>query len=79
MTKRLKITMSNHKIRTLDNLSLQEFDTDTELIPLLTHEDEEEMNNEDTPDILSILPLMKIYQILYQFCLCEIWFYFREL
>ncbi len=57
MTKRLKTTMSNHKIRTLDNLSLQEFDTDTELIPLLTPEDEEEMNNEDLPDSLSILPL----------------------
>jgi ATP-dependent Lon protease len=49
--------MSNHKIRTLDNLSLQEFDTDTELIPLLTPEDEEEMNNEDLPETLPILPL----------------------
>jgi hypothetical protein len=28
--------MSNHKIRTIDNLSLQEFDSDAELIPLLT-------------------------------------------
>ena len=36
--------MSNHKILTLDNLSLQEFDTETDLIPLLTPEDEEEMN-----------------------------------
>ena len=49
--------MSNHKIHTLDNLSLQEFDTETELIPLLTPEDEEEMNNEELPDSLSILPL----------------------
>lgn len=49
--------MSNHKILTIDNLSLQEFDTDAELIPLLTPEDEEEMNNEELPDILSILPL----------------------
>ena len=49
--------MSNHKIRTLDNLSLQEFDAETELIPLLTPEDEEEMNNEDLPDTLPILPL----------------------
>jgi ATP-dependent Lon protease len=57
MTKRLKTTMSNHKIRTLDNLSLHEFDTETELIPLLTPEDEEEMNNEDLPDTLAILPL----------------------
>ncbi|MBX9806491.1 MAG: LON peptidase substrate-binding domain-containing protein, partial [Flavobacteriaceae bacterium] len=49
--------MSNHKIHTLDNLSLQEFDTETELIPLLTPEDEEEMNNEELPDSLPILPL----------------------
>jgi ATP-dependent Lon protease len=49
--------MSNHKIHTLDNLSLQEFDAETELIPLLTPEDEEEMNNEDLPDTLAILPL----------------------
>lgn len=49
--------MSNPKIVTLDNLSLQEFDTDAELIPLLTPEDEEEMNNEQLPDSLPILPL----------------------
>ena len=49
--------MSNHKIHTLDNLSLQEFDTETELIPLLTPEDEEEMNNEELPESLPILPL----------------------
>ena len=49
--------MSNHKILTLDNLSLQEFDTETDLIPLLTPEDEEEMNNEELPNSLSILPL----------------------
>jgi ATP-dependent Lon protease len=41
--------MSNHKIRTIDNLSLQEFDSDAELIPLLTPEDEEEMINENYP------------------------------
>lgn len=49
--------MSQHKILTLDNLSLQEFDTEAELIPLLTPEDEEEMNNEELPVTLSILPL----------------------
>jgi len=49
--------MSHHKILTLDNLSLQEFDTDAELIPLLTPEDEEEMNNEELPASLPILPL----------------------
>jgi ATP-dependent Lon protease len=49
--------MSNHKIITIDNLSLQEFDTEADLIPLLTPEDEEEMNNEKLPETLSILPL----------------------
>lgn len=49
--------MSNPKIITIDNLSLQEFDSDAELIPLLTPEDEEEMNNEELPESLSILPL----------------------
>lgn len=49
--------MSQHKIITIDNLSLQEFDTDAELIPLLTPEDEEEMNNEELPGSLPILPL----------------------
>ncbi len=49
--------MSHHKIITFDNLSLQEFDSEAELIPLLTPEDEEEMNNESLPDSLPILPL----------------------
>ncbi|MES2543241.1 MAG: endopeptidase La [Bacteroidota bacterium] len=49
--------MSQHKILTIDNLSLQEFDTEAELIPLLTPEDEEEMYNEELPDSLAILPL----------------------
>ena len=49
--------MSQQKIHTLDSLSLQEFDQEAELIPLLTAEDEEEMNNEDLPESLSILAL----------------------
>ncbi|WP_426096035.1 endopeptidase La [Flavobacterium sp. DSR2-3-3] len=49
--------MSNHKILTIDNLSLQEFDSEADLIPLLTPEDEEEMNNEALPELLTILPL----------------------
>ncbi|MFE3869166.1 endopeptidase La [Flavobacterium sp. LS2P90] len=49
--------MSNHKILTIDNLSLQEFDSEADLIPLLTPEDEEEMNNEALPETLAILPL----------------------
>ncbi len=49
--------MPKHKLLTIDNLSLQEFDSDAELIPLLTPEDEEEMNNEELPYSLPILPL----------------------
>ncbi|NMH29169.1 endopeptidase La [Flavobacterium silvaticum] len=49
--------MSQNKILTLDSLSLQEFDSDAELIPLLTPEDEEEMNREVIPSSLPILPL----------------------
>ena len=41
--------MSNQKIITLDNMSLHELDSEAELIPLLTPEDEEEMNNEELP------------------------------
>ena len=49
--------MSNYNIISLDSLSLQEFDSEADLIPLLTPEDEEEMNNEELPDSLPILPL----------------------
>ncbi len=49
--------MSNQKILNIDSLSLQELDTDAELIPLMTPEDEEEMNNEVLPKDLPILPL----------------------
>jgi ATP-dependent Lon protease len=49
--------MSNQKILNIDSLSLQELDTDAELIPLMTPEDEEEMNNEVLPEALPILPL----------------------
>ena len=48
--------MSNQNILSIDNLSLQEFDTETDLIPLLTPEDEK-MNKEELPDSLPILPL----------------------
>jgi len=49
--------MSKQRILNIDNLSLQELDTDAELIPLMTPEDEEEMNNEELPEMLPILPL----------------------
>ncbi len=41
----------------IDTLSLQDFDSEAELIPLLTPEDEEEMNKEPLPASLPILPL----------------------
>jgi ATP-dependent Lon protease len=49
--------MPNHKILSFDNLALQEFDTEAELIPLMTPEDEEEMSKEKLPESLPILPL----------------------
>ena len=49
--------MSNSKIFNIDNLSSQEFDEDAELIPLMTTEDEEEINSETLPEDLPILPL----------------------
>ncbi len=41
----------------LDSLSLQDFDENSELIPLMTPEDEELINNEILPESLPILPL----------------------
>ncbi|KGO92501.1 endopeptidase La [Flavobacterium subsaxonicum] len=49
--------MAKQRILNIDSLSLQELDTDADLIPLMTPEDEEEMNNEVLPDTLPILPL----------------------
>lgn len=49
--------MKKSKFTTLDSLSLQEFDENSELIPLMTPEDEEEINNEILPETLPILSL----------------------
>ncbi len=49
--------MSNINFLSIDQLNLQEFDSDSDLIPLLTPEDEAEMNNEELPASLPILPL----------------------
>ncbi|UYW02541.1 endopeptidase La [Flavobacterium agricola] len=49
--------MSKNKIITIDSMSLQELDADSDLIPLLTSEEEEEMNQEIVPNELAILPL----------------------
>ena len=51
------IDMGEFKLTNFDNMSLQGIDEDSELIPLLTPEDEEEMNNEVLPQTLPILPL----------------------
>jgi ATP-dependent Lon protease len=50
--------MSNSKVLKIDSLSLQNMlDEDSELIPLMTPEDEEEINKELLPETLPILPL----------------------
>ena len=50
--------MNNPKFLNIDNLSLQHMiDEESELIPLLSPEDEEAMKNEDVPSELPILPL----------------------
>lgn len=49
--------MRNIKIFDIDSLSSQNFEEEAELIPLMTPEDEEEINNEPLPDTLPILPL----------------------
>ncbi|NJB35020.1 endopeptidase La [Croceivirga sp. JEA036] len=49
--------MGNIKFTNFDNMSLQGLDEDAELIPLLTPEDEEQMNRESLPETLPILPL----------------------
>ncbi|SFU55735.1 ATP-dependent Lon protease [Pustulibacterium marinum] len=49
--------MKKLKIGNFDNLSLQGIDEDSELIPLMTPEDEEEIQREELPESLPILPL----------------------
>jgi ATP-dependent Lon protease len=49
--------MKESKFLSLDSLSFQDFDENSELIPLMTPEDEAEINNELLPDTLPILPL----------------------
>lgn len=49
--------MARTKFTHLDSMSLQGIDEDAELIPLMTPEDEEEINKENLPEVLPILPL----------------------
>ncbi len=49
--------MGDPKFSNFDNMSLHSIEEDAELIPLLTPEDEEQMNGEALPATLPILPL----------------------
>ncbi|MBC9797198.1 endopeptidase La [Sinomicrobium weinanense] len=49
--------MAKSKFLNIDSLSFQGIDEDAELIPLMTPEDEEEINREELPRELPILPL----------------------
>lgn len=49
--------MARSKFTHLDSMSLQGIEEDAELIPLMTPEDEEEINKENLPEALPILPL----------------------
>jgi len=49
--------MSKKHLISIDEMSLQDFENDAEFIPLLTPEDEKEMENAQLPDTLPILPL----------------------
>ncbi|MDN3594586.1 endopeptidase La [Zunongwangia endophytica] len=49
--------MAKTKFTDIDSLSLQGINEDAELIPLMTPEDEEEINKEELPGNLPILPL----------------------
>ena len=49
--------MGKRHFISFDSLSLQDFDENSELIPLMTPEDEEQINKESLPKSLPILPL----------------------
>jgi ATP-dependent Lon protease len=49
--------MKKSNFISLDSLSLQDFDENSELIPLMTPEDEEKINKEELPETLPILSL----------------------
>ncbi len=52
-----KEPMKKTKFLNIDTLSFQSIDQEADLIPLMTPEDEAEMNNEQLPNTLPILPL----------------------
>ena len=46
------------KFNNLDNVSLDDLESDSEFIPLMTSEDEEALEKEKLPEVLPILPLI---------------------
>ena len=49
--------MARSLFKPIDNLSLQDIESDADLIPLMSTEDEEALENESLPQIVPILPL----------------------
>lgn len=49
--------MFKSRFLSIDSLSLQDIESDAELIPLMTSEDEEQLNNEALPEQVPILPV----------------------
>ncbi len=49
--------MARSLFNTIDNLSLQDIESDADFIPLMSTEDEEALENEALPEIVPILPL----------------------
>ena len=49
--------MAKSFLTSFDNMSLSDLDSESELIPLLTSEDEELLEKENLPDTIPILPL----------------------
>lgn len=49
--------MSNHNLFSIDNLSHDDLQDEPELLPLISKEDEEEMNKEELPETLPILAM----------------------
>ena len=43
---------------TFDSISLKDIEAEADLIPLMTSEDEQALNNEALPDSIPILPLI---------------------
>ena len=49
--------MAKTSYTTFDSISLKDIEAEADLIPLMTSEDEEALNNEALPDSIPILPL----------------------